>query len=448
MLPNRRLMVWIAAGLLLGLGLAWAASLAANRRPQLDLVSTRPSDGEAAAATTAIEMMFSQPVDLSSLEAHWGLTPRLEGVFQLAGNVVRFVPDAPFDVGQQVHVALAGGVEAAAGGTQLEGSAAWAFHVRQPRVAFLGPSQPPHQLQSISPDSAGQATGLTPPGEAVSDFSIGPGGAQVALVRPNNEGGTDIWTLDLESGGTTQRTSCGSENCGHPAWLPDRQHLAYTRASVDGTSSVWVLPLGEGEAAPFLGDGSLQARDPVWSADGEQVAFADLGAGTLRLHSFATGHDLNFHTLNGLVGSWSPDGAKMVANVLDISQEPPVGTLYVIDARSGDTTPLPLGELVDAGSPTWSPDGDWIAVSARRRGAGLVRGIWIIHPDGSGLTPVADQAGMTFGGPAWSAWGDALLFQGASLESLDSPPGVYIWQGGGSALRELAEDAFAPAWLP
>ncbi len=208
------------------------------------------------------------------------------------------------------------------------------------------------------------------------------------------------------------------------------------------------MPLEGGEPSRLLDDPQLQASDPVWSPAGNQVAFTDLGEGTMRLHNFSSGHDLSFHTLNGLVGRWSPDGSRMVASVLDISQEPPVGVLYVIDTANGVTFPLPLDDLVDAGSPIWSPAGDWIAFGARHPGAGLARGIWIVRPDGTQLTAVADQAGTAFGGPAWNASGNALLFQGASLESLDAPPDVYVWRAGEGSAQIVARDAFAPAWLP
>jgi Tol biopolymer transport system component len=451
----RRLLLLVGGGLVLGLGLAWLASYIVERGvPQVTplgsfaLVSTSPDDGSNGAATGSIKLVFNRPADLASVIDHLTITPPAQGAFWSEGNIVRFAPAVPFPRGQEVTVALDAGVLSQDGSQRLEDGAEWTFQVRSPRAIFLTPSKPPHILMVSAAQAGRSPQAILPGDQSLTDFSVSPGGEQLALVEANDAGGHDIWTLEESAPDPIQRTQCGGDDCLDPVWLPDRTHVAFTRVGADGSSMVWVLPLAGGEPVRLLDDPQLQAKGPVWSSDGMQVAFFDLGNGTMRLHSFASDHDLSFHTLNGLVGSWSPDGTRMVASVLDISQESPVGTLYVINAATGEATPLPLDGLVDAGSPVWSPGNSWIAVSARRPGGGLARGIWIVHPDGSDLTPAADQTGIAFGGPAWNAWGDELLFQGASLESLDSSPDVYVWRSGEDTLQVIAQDAYAPDWLP
>lgn len=451
----RRLLLLVGVGLVLGLGLAWLARFVSGQGTsqvtppgRFALVSTSPDDGSAGAATGSVQLVFSLAPDLTSVKDHLTITPPVEGEFGSEGTVVRFTPASPFPKGGKVTIALEAGVLSQDGSQQLEGGVEWTFRIRSPKAIFLTPSQPPHALMVSEAQAGSTPQAILPGGQSLTDFGVSPGGDQLALVEANDAGGHDVWTLDVGGPDPIQRTQCGGDDCLDPVWLPDRTHLAFTRVGSDGSSAVWVLPLAGGEPSRLLDDPQLQAKDPVWSPDGTQVAFFDLGDGTMRLHSFASGHDLRFHTLNGLVGSWSPDGASMVASVLDISQDPPVGTLYVINAATGEAAPLPLGGLVDAGSPVWSPGSDWIAVSARRPGSGLARGIWVVHPDGSGLTPAADQAGTAFGGPAWDAWGNSLLLQGASLESLDAPPDVYVWRPGEGALQVIARNAYAPDWLP
>ncbi len=451
---HRRLLVWAAVGLGSGLALAWLASTLLHQRGAqagaegFALVSVLPPDGGSGASTGSIDMVFNRPPDLESVRQHWALSPPVQGTFQSDAGRVQFSPEITLPIGQRVTASLESGVASADGSMRTVAGTTWTFEIRSPRAAFLSPSRPPHRLLMASPQPGGAPQTMLPADQEVTEFSVSPGGDQLALVRPNAVGGRDVWTLDLNRAEIVQRTQCGGDDCVDPAWLPDRGHLAYTQVGVDGSSTVWVLPLDGGAADRLLDDAQLQAKSPVWSQDGERVAFADLGEGTIRLHDFATGHDLSLHTLNGLVGSWSPDGTRLVASVLDISQEPPVGTLYVIEAATGEAVPLALDNLEDAGSPVWSPVDDWIAVSARRPGAGLARGIWIVHPDGSDATPVADQPDRAFGGPVWDASGVALLFQGVSVESLDAAPDVYLWHVGDQLPQAIAQDAFAPAWLP
>jgi Tol biopolymer transport system component len=449
-----RLVRWIAAGLVLGLAIAGLIRVlvtlggAGAPRTSLFVVAEFPAPDASAPGTGRIEVDFSQPARLSSVVDHWSLRPDTPGTFRSDGDRIVFTPNEPFQVGETVRVMIGAGVMSDDGAFQTQAGLDWSFTIRQPQVVFLAPSQAPHGLWQVAPGDSSARQSLLPAGEDISGFSVAPGGDSLALVIGNSAGGHDLWTLNLNTGERVRRASCGQDDCLNPIWLPDRNHLAYTRVAPVGTSTVWVLPLSGGEPTRLLGDSDLQAEDPVWSPDGGKVAFDDLTAQAMRIHDFEYGHDLSFHTLNGLVGSWSPDGTHIVANVLDISQDPPLGKLYVIDAGSGDASPIIVQGLIDFGDPVWSPTGDWIAVSARRPASGLDRGIWLVRPDGSDLTRVADDPGTILGGPVWDPWGESLLFQGVPSDSLDAAPDVFIWKAGDGEAKKLAQDAFSPAWLP
>lgn len=447
--------VWAGVGVALGLGLAWlAGTLSGSLRIQASstgdfaLVSSSPKDGAEGSATASIDLVFSQPADLGSVQTHWNLSPPVSGVFQSAGDMIRFVPDSPFTIGQTVTVTLSAGVASVDGSQQLDGGTSWTFVIRAPRAAFLSPTAPPRSVMISEPAQGGSPVSLLSDDRDVVAFAVSPGGDRLALVMGNDAQGQDVWTVDGDGAQLTRRTDCGADVCGDPVWLPDRTHLAYTRQGAGGSSVVWILPLDGGGPSRLLDDPQLEAKQPVWSPDGRRVAFTDLGDGTMRLVDFASGHDLRFHTLNGLVGSWSPDGARIVANVLDISQEPPQGTLYVIDAADGAASQLVAPGLVDFGEPAWSPDGRWIAVSARHEAGGPDRGLWLLDPEGQDMMPVADQPGMAYGGAAWDPWGEAIIFQGVALQPLDSTPSVFVWRPGQASPDAWAADAFAPAWIP
>jgi Tol biopolymer transport system component len=120
-----------------------------------------------------------------------------------------------------------------------------------------------------------------------------------------------------------------------------------------------------------------------------------------------------------------------------------VFALPVIGHGSRDLT---NDQSADGGA-SGSPDGRWIAFwSERLDGDRVVRGLWVMHSDGSGqrrVTP-ADLA-VDGGTPAtWSPDSRRLAFTG----SVGQTYGVWLVNLDGSGLRLLAENASDPQWAP
>jgi hypothetical protein len=444
---------WLGLGLAFGLGLSWLARVAMHPPEPipdsgsvLHLVARDPEPGALASATGEIRLVFNRPIDPASAESHWAIAPAVDGQLVIDGKTLRFVPQAAFAPGTLVRAALSIGTRSV-DGLSLDQPVTWSFSVRTPGIGYLTPSLSPYRL--VRADQDGNRLEPLPPwAAAIREFAVSPGGDQVAFVSASPEGGEDVWTAVLADGSALRRTDCGAQDCHAPVWLPDRRHLAYTRIGAEGDSRVWILDLDTGAVDLLLGDPTLQAEQPRWSPDGSRVAFQDVAARAMRIHDLQTGHDYAFHTLNGLVGSWSPDGSRMLANVLDISQEPPTGVLYMIQAAGGEANPVYVPGLADFGNPVWSPDGKWVAITAAGASGGLARGLWLLNPDSGETIPVASQAMTAFGAAAWDPQGKTLLFQGAILGSSGSTPSVYLWGLGQPSATLLAEDAFAPAWFP
>ncbi len=84
------------------------------------------------------------------------------------------------------------------------------------------------------------------------------------------------------------------------------------------------------------------------------------------------------------IGGWSalsPDGAT----VAFIKSNGP--SLFLADVKSGLIRPLPNSVGEDY-HPVWSPDGQWLAFVRS------LEGVYVIHPDGSGLKQVLDYTGV------------------------------------------------------
>jgi Tol biopolymer transport system component len=99
--------------------------------------------------------------------------------------------------------------------------------------------------------------------------------------------------------------------------------------------------------------------------------------------------------------AWSPDGQRLaLARSTDGRRS---WHLYVMRADGSGARQITHGRYDE--SPSWSPDGRWIAYQS-------MGGIWIVHPNGSGLRPVrgtgfsAKRYTATYGTlPSWTPGG-------------------------------------------
>ncbi len=94
--------------------------------------------------------------------------------------------------------------------------------------------------------------------------------------------------------------------------------------------------------------------------------------------------------------AWSPDGTQLAVNSRGADCVSFSG-LAVVDLKAQHTVLLP--GIPAAGHVTWSADGTWLAFSmSDESGAGR---IYVVHPDGSGLAPVSNNATGTADYPLW-----------------------------------------------
>lgn len=201
-------------------------------------------------------------------------------------------------------------------------------------------------------------------------------------------------------------------------WAPSREQLAYihspTGANTDG--SLRLVNVDGSNDHAILGPGRLFS--PAWAPDGRSLLVTEqdsLGAYRLRkvLTNGGAATFIGPDSLDFLDAAWSPDGQR-IAFVSNCHGAPPcnsaVTDLWVMQADGSGRKQLTNGVAIDddAGHPTWSPDGTWLAFQMSRGGE---TNIYRIRPAGTGLTQLTFETALTPAlSPSYSPDGTRLLF--------------------------------------
>lgn len=150
--------------------------------------------------------------------------------------------------------------------------------------------------------------------------------------------------------------------------------------------------------------------DPAWSPDGDWIAFTSERNGSADLYRVkpdGTGLErLTDSPAYDDQAAFSPDGRQIVFVTTRANGH---ANLSILDMKTRKVRPLTTGTGGDF-RPSWSPDGKWIAFSSDR-GSTLpfakdrfehqqIAGIYIVHPDGSGLKRITPH-GDFCGSPKW-----------------------------------------------
>jgi dipeptidyl aminopeptidase/acylaminoacyl peptidase len=221
--------------------------------------------------------------------------------------------------------------------------------------------------------------------------------AVVAVSRPDldaDEYRSQLWAVPTDGSASARPLTSGALDSA-PAFSPDGRWLAYLSAESGGRPQIWLLSTAGG-APRRLTDHHLGAGAPVWAPDSRRLAYVA-----------RVPEQGRYGTADGVgPGAEPPRLITTLKYRLDgvgfLTDRP--SQVFVLDLPADfadDTAPLPGPVQVTTGTAdcldvTWRPDGGELAfVSARhpRADVDLVRDVYAIAPDGSGLRRVTSSRG-------------------------------------------------------
>jgi TolB protein len=241
-----------------------------------------------------------------------------------------------------------------------------------------------------------------------------PGIAETKIYFVSKRTGTkEIWVMDYDGQNQHIVTKLGSISLS-PRVSPDNSRVAFSSIGKEGwTIRMFSLELGRMVAFPAgVAGGSNQSAS--WSGDGTKIAFSSSRSGDSEIWvADATGGNLRkltaFHGPD-VSPTWNPRTNSQIAWVSGRTGLPQI---YTMDADGAN-----IQRMTDGGyaiSPSWSPNGQFLAFSWNRKyGPGAPGGqdIYVMDIASKRWIQLTHDAG-TNDFPSWSPDGRHLVFERA-----------------------------------
>jgi TolB protein len=460
-----------AAGLFVGLLI-----LAVFAAPRVVNVTPRPGSLNLP-SNTAIRITFNRSMDTLAVESRFTVEPFRSGSFSWHENTLTFQPAKPWPAGGMVTFHLTAGARSSHFLPILH-SRSWSFAVGVPRIVYLWPSGEQADVYTRSLDGS-ETTRLTETSFGVLDYTMSYDASKIVYAAVRQDGGSDLWLLDLASGEDRLVYACPAEvRCQSLSLSPDydivafEQHLLSVSVGgrpVAGPSQTWAISVdGKREAVP-IGIGDHITSSPVWSQVGTLAYYNHTLMAIALVDDVSVAEPTPFNYIPndmGLIGSWSPDGAHIVYSEIVFPQSnegdeeqaewegaPFYSHIYRVEVRSGatqDLTGMRVGRVEDA-SPTYAPNGQWIAFTRKYLEQDrwtLGRQLWLMRADGSEARQLTDEPNLNYSSLVWSPDSTTLVFMVKNQAAIAQPANIGLIEVDGGKPRLLVEGGYLPRWIP
>jgi Tol biopolymer transport system component len=453
--------VWSTLAILgsLTVVLAWSAE-----QRGLNIVARTPLPDEQEVSTRAsIQVTFDQPLDLTQWESenppswHGPLTlkPYVAGTFHWSSAALTFTPASPLEADWTYTVTLSDALRSLQG-RPLEGERRWQFATRRPGLLYLAPDQ--HDVMQLTlmrldtnqAATLTQSKRLTQSKGDILDYAVSPDSSAVIYAALNEFQGTDVWLLDLAHKRSTRILKCGYETCRHAVWSPDGARVAYERSSsLTPSPRLWWLDVERKETLPVFEDAEQAGYGAGLSADGRWLSYLDPARLELRVQHLSDGRNFGLPNQLGEPPVWHPRSNRLLISDIQFRGERLAAHVFRLDPERETVEEIHSG-LADVRdtSPSWSPDGSWVAFSRKFPGADSGRQLVIMQADGSDMFPLTRDPLFEHLAPVWSPDDRNIAFQRISIRAGAAQSEIWLADVGNGKLRQIVSPGKQAAWLP
>jgi Tol biopolymer transport system component len=268
-----------------------------------------------------------------------------------------------------------------------------------------------------------------------------PGTGFVTFRSTRNGGDSDIFVGRADGTGTPTDLTANAFGDEDPVSSPDGSRIAFA-SNRSGNWEIYVMD-ADGTDVQQVTNHPAVDEFPSWSPDGTRLAFDSTRSGNADIYTVSvaggTPTRLTFDPATDAKPAWSPRGDEIAFQ----SDRTGNYELFLIPAAGGGlfqvtTTTAASIDL----EPAWSPHGTRLAFTSNRSGN---YEIYVANPDGSGATPVTNQATVDEFG-SWSPDGSEIVFS----SNRDGNYNLFRAPAGGGPATRLHAHAAAdqdPSWL-
>lgn len=442
--------VWIVCLLLIVAiaGLVWS-----GQQKGVTITATNPAPDGEVGAKGPIVIRFPQPIISDSVQGLFTLEPDIPGNISVRDDELIFFPLLAFDSGEEYTATLKAGT-VVQDGRLVKKDHSWSFSVRQPWIIYLGSEDNELYRQSISGGNSEQLTEL---GSLIFDFAPSNDGNQIAYTVVNQEKGIDVWVIDRDGNNQRMLINCGTDRCSAIDWSPDGNQIAYSRIEASqlledpySAPRTWLADTSTGETMRLYADSQKMGYGPDWSPTGTKLTYSDGSNSRLVVLDMISGDELFIPNQSGRIGSWSPDGNRLVFSDFLITESGASEVVYLVDFGTEDIINL-FGHRPNESSysgPVWSPTGEWIMANAKVSQTDIQYQLMLMAADASYGFILADEPDYAYLNYSFDATGNAVAYQRTQLGVAYSVPEVLVIDLQSKEILLAISGATFPAWLP
>ena len=433
---------------------------------QLQIVAMTPSpDAMNISTRTHIQIRFDQPLDPPTAKDLLFFIPPLAGAIRVDNHTLTFVPTAPLQPDTEYQVTLNPGLLGHLGG-ELRTAQRWRFRTGGVQVAYSTIDETGKEQLFLAPahlDTSAAITTtplqLTKLNTSLWEFAVAPDGSQIVFSALKEDGTSDLWRISPGEQTPALLLACPNAVCSSVAWSVDGQVLAFSRRNATQFSApalspprLWLLDVASGESFPAFADDQKLAFEPRWSADSQWLSYVSPDLGGVGVYHLQTNAEQFYESTSGEAAVWHPLRNEVVIGVAKTVNGNYVTHLLLVDPVTQSQTELSgAEELVEDGSPAWSPDGEWLAFRRKEfTGAGATPGkqLWLMRQNGREARALTVDPAFDFGQPLWSPDGRYLLFHKLPLKGPDITLSVWIIDVESGRTWQIASPGQRPQWFP